>query len=183
MRFTYVGTGGEVGDRERGAYRSLVSSSAKRWTSSYSRVPRHSGHLISFQRRLLRSVRIDVARQSWQVDGSWLQVFVMAAEGNSNTGLVSVQMMHSRSPLRMSGNLRWLVMMTEDVASATRYRCPNLNGGLAERIGSLGASNGPEVIRGKGRGDIGGDSRCWASEICYRHRVLLVLDGGGVRVV
>ena len=111
----------------------MVSSSAKRWTSSYSRVPRHSGHLISFQRRLLRSVRIDVARQSWQVDGSWLHVFVMAAEGNSNTGLVSVQMMHSRSPLRMSGNLRWLVMMTEDVSSATRYRCPNLNGGLAER--------------------------------------------------
>ncbi len=52
----------------------------------------------------------------------------MAAEGNSATGLVSVQMTHSRSPLRMSGNLRWLVMMTEDVSSATRYRCPNLNG-------------------------------------------------------
>ena len=101
------------------ADRSFVSSSANRCTSSYSSVSRHSGHLISFQRRLLRSVRMHVATHTRQVVGSWVHALVMDAAGNSDTGLVSVQMMHSRSPLRMSANLRWLVMMIDAVSPAT----------------------------------------------------------------
>jgi hypothetical protein len=71
---------------------------------------------------------MDVATQTMQVVGSWVHALVMAAVGKSATGLVSVQMIHSRSPLRMSGSRRWLVMVTEAVSWVTWYRCPNLKG-------------------------------------------------------
>ncbi len=142
-----VGTGvstGERGDSGGGPNRSFVSSSANRWTSSYSSVSRHSGHLISFQRRLLRSVRIEVATQTLHVVGSCVQVLVMAVAGNSETGLVSVQMMHSRSPLRTSGRRRWLVITTEAVDEATWYRCPKLAAvsRVAYHVGAGGSTRG-----------------------------------------
>jgi hypothetical protein len=60
-----------------------------------------------------------VATQARQVVGSWVHVLVMEAVGKAETGLVSVQMMQSREPLRMAGRRRWLVMMTEAVDWAT----------------------------------------------------------------
>lgn len=178
-----VGRGPEGSRQEKGtgAYRSFVSSSAKRCTSSYSSVSRHSGHLISFQRRLLRSVRMDVATHARQVVGSWVQALVTDAVGKSDTGLVSVQMMHSRSPLRMSGSRRWFVMVTEAVAWVTWYRCPKLKR-LVETCGwELGSV--PEIVGGNGRGTV---ERCLprrTPEKRNRHGVVFLLDGGGVWVV
>lgn len=122
-------------DTDWGTYRSLVSSSANRCTSSYSKVARHSGHLISSHSLLVRSLLIDISTQSKHVVGSWSQALVMPAAGKSDTGLVSVQTMHSRSPLRTSGNRRWFVMTTEEVWSATLYLCPNLKRGLGAHLG------------------------------------------------
>lgn len=67
---------------------------------------------------------MDVPMHARHVVGACVQYFDTETVGNHATGLVSVQTMHSRSPLRTSMGMRWL--LTSVVSPVRWYRWPNL---------------------------------------------------------